>query len=344
MKKHLLFIFLSVAVLVTFGIVYYLSTVKPKIDDVVLETKKTKEAVLPKKEEEKLSFIIGGDVMLGRAVAWKFKNDVTQAFENLGEGFFAKEDMGILNLEGPISATEFQADPTPDNLIFNFPPQSVDALKYLGVSAVSLANNHSYNQGKTGFEETKTLLNNAGIVSIGNQKEFGMVRLGDVKKKLSLITINLLEDNSDITGVITDEKKAGNVVLVFPHWGSEYENQSHGQLQENAAHSWIEAGADIVIGSHPHVVQDIEIYKNKPIVYSLGNLIFDQTFSVPTQEGLIVKGNIVDNKLTLEFLPTKIINYQVELKDGEVKDQTIENLLKNIPAEYIKNSKIELSF
>jgi len=270
-----------------------------------------------------LTFVIGGDVMTGRAVAWKFSNDVTKAFENLGQNFFGRQTSGIVNLEGPVSETEFQANPAPDNLIFNFPPQTIDALKFLGVNAASLANNHSFNQGKSGFESTTKLLQNAKITHIGSETEYAVAKFGSGKSKLSVITINLLEDHSDINNVIADEKKAGNIVLIFPHWGSEYEI-THNQSQESVAHSWIDAGADIVIGSHPHVVQDAEIYQGKPVFYSLGNLIFDQTFSTPTQEGLIIKGALVENYLTLELLPTKIVNYQVELKTGEEKQKVID--------------------
>jgi len=342
MKKYWLHFSILFAVLIAAGAVVLITLSNPESSQVTLSSHPKPKTDTPTKGSKTLSFTIGGDVMTGRAVAWKFHNDVTQAFENLGQGVFSNQTLDIVNLEGPISSTDFQANPTPDNLIFNFPPQTIDALKYLGVNAVSQANNHSFNQGKAGFEETKKLLEDAKITPIGSQTEYDISRFGSGAKKLSIITINLLEDHSDFTGIIADEKKAGNIVLVFPHWGSEYE-ETHNQSQANAAHSWIDAGADIIIGSHPHVVQDAEIYNSKPIIYSLGNLIFDQTFSTPTQEGLIVKGSIVDKNLTLEFLPTKIKNYQVQLKDGEEKSQAIQKLLENIPAKYLKDNKIVLN-
>jgi poly-gamma-glutamate synthesis protein (capsule biosynthesis protein) len=268
--------------------------------------------------------------MTGRAIAWKFNNDVTLAFKNLGQNFFGGQTLGIVNLEGPVSATEFQANPSPDNLIFNFPPQTIDALKFIGVNAVSQANNHSFNQGQAGFQNTQEMLKNANITPIGSETKFGLERFGSGKTKLSVIAIDLLEDKSDLTDTIKQEKQAGDIVLIFPHWGSEYE-AAHNQSQENAAHSWIDAGADIIIGSHPHVVQDAEIYNGKPIFYSLGNLIFDQTFSSATQEGLIIKGTITDNQLTLELLPTKIINYQVELKTGDEKQNVIDKFKAQLP-------------
>lgn len=279
----------------------------------------------PKKEAVPISFVIGGDVMLGRAVAWQFDNDVTQAFKDLGENYFSGVDLGLVNLEGPISADDFPANPTSDNLIFNFPPQTIDALKYLGLNAVSLGNNHSQNQGQTGLENTRVMLKNANITSIGSQTTFNensLVRFGNGPKKLSVLTINCLETDTDLTSTIEAEKTAGNFVLVFPHWGSEYQSK-HSSSQSELAHVWIDSGADMIIGSHPHVIQDAEIYQNKPIFYSLGNLVFDQPFSVETQRGLILKGEISDQKIKIQILPTKIVKNRVSLFEGEEKEEAL---------------------
>jgi len=279
----------------------------------------------PKKKVAPLSFAIGGDAMLGRAVAWQFDNDVKLAFENLGENYFSGVDLGLVNLEGPISAEDFPANPTADNLIFNFPPQTIDALKYLGSNAVSLGNNHSQNQGQTGLENTRAMLKTADIASIGSQTTFNdnsLVRFGSGSKKLSVLTINCLETDTDITSAIKAEKTSGHFVLVFPHWGSEYQI-NHNTNQEELAHEWIDSGADMIIGSHPHVIQDAEIYQNKPIFYSLGNLVFDQPFSVETQRGLILKGEISDQNIKIQVLPTKIVKNRVSLLEGEEKNEAL---------------------
>lgn len=324
--------------------IYYLKNQEksPIVPSQNVKTDDKKE--LTKQKTAEMSFIIGGDVMLGRAVAYKFNNDVSQAFENLGEGFFTNHDLGIINLEGPISATDFPANPNPNNLIFNFPPQTVDALNFLGVNAVSMSNNHSRNQGKSGLEETQNLLKEKNIVPIGEQLNFGLERFGDDKKKLSVITINMLEDDSDITATIKEEKQAGNFVIIFPHWGSEYQ-ETHNGTQEAAAHSWIDAGADAVFGSHPHVVQDAEIYQEKPIFYSLGNLIFDQTFSQETQQGLILVGKITAEKLSLQILPTVQRNLQVELTTGEKKQEIIKKIKTDLGLDSsdLENDVVELN-
>lgn len=279
--------------------------------------------------EVPITFTLGGDAMLGRAVAYAFDNDVTQAFTNLGENYFGKVDLGMINLEGPISTENITPNPSPDIMLFNFPRNSIDALKYLKINAASLANNHSQNQGLAGLTTTRQLLSEAQITAIGSQTAFDENSIahfqGGVKgrEKLAVLTINCLETQTNITSNIKAEKAAGNFVLVFPHWGSEYQT-THNSHQETLAHAWIDAGADLIIGSHPHVIQDAEIYQNKPIFYSLGNLVFDQPFSVATQRGLILKGEITSKEIKITIIPTKISKNQVSLLDGTEKDATLE--------------------
>jgi len=98
--------------------------------------------------------------------------------------------------------------------------------------------------------------------------------------------------------------KTADIVIVSFHWGDEY--QSHSNLnQENIAHSLIEAGADLIIGHHPHVIQEIEKYLDGWVAYSLGNFVFDQNFSEETTNGLMLKV-IIKNKKISEVLPIKI--------------------------------------
>lgn len=292
-------------------------------------------------DNSSVSFMIAGDAMLGRAVAYQFKNDVTQAFENLPENYFGNVDVGVLNLEGPISDTDPGYNTNPENLIFSFPLQTIDALKYLGVKAVSLGNNHSQNQGKTGLQTTRELLSQANITPIGSQTSFDEESVKEFGK-LSIITIDTLDDRENITDAIKQEKEKDQFVLVFPHWGSEYLNDRHSNSQENLAHDWIDAGADIIIGSHPHVIEDAEIYQNKPIFYSLGNFIFDQTFSTETMRGLILKGEISHSKTTIEIIPIKNYHLRVELLSGEEKDTIINQFKEQLGTDKFNENILEI--
>lgn len=275
------------------------------------------------------TFMIGGDTMLGRSVAWQFDNKLTEAFNNLGDRFFWGTDVSLVNLEGPISRTEFKSNPNPDNLIFNFPPEAAEALKWLHLNAVSLGNNHSQNQGLSGLTATRELLSEVNIKSIGSQTSFdknSIQRFGSGSKKLSVLTINCLETETDITSTIKEEKAAGNFVLIFPHWGNEYQTK-HSSSQSELAYKWIDSGADLIIGSHPHIVQDAEIYQGKLIYYSLGNLVFDQSFSKETQEGMVIAGQFSDANLKIVFIPTEIHQNQVQIAQGKNRKERIHQVM-----------------
>lgn len=276
----------------------------------------------------KITFVIGGDMMLDRAVDAYFRGDkLVNVVKNL-DSVFQGTNESIVNLEGPISATPIEVDTTVDNLVFNFPLKTPDVLKWLGINGVSLANNHTNNASKAGLENTHKVLEEAGIVWVGGSNfdaDNSVREFGSGSQKLAIITINNLSSTDDLSGLIQVQKKIGNFVLVFSHWGNEYQTK-HSTLQGNLAKSWIDAGADIVIGSHPHVIQDMEIYNNKPIIYSLGNLVFDQTFSTETKQGLVVAGSIDKGKIKLVLIPIAIRNLQPEVMTGVEKERIIDKL------------------
>lgn len=292
-------------------------------------------------QEEKISdemtFTLGGDTMFDRYIDYSFREEkIFDVMKNLGERFFWGTDISMVNLEGPISATAITPDNTANNLIFNFPPKTPDVLKWLHINAVSLANNHTNNAGAAWLKNTQKVLGEKNITYIGQQSELNddsVKRFQSGNQKISVITINLLETDDKLVPIIQKEKQDGNFVLIFPHWGNEYE-KTHSQNQQNTAHGWIDAGADLIIGSHPHVVQDAEIYQGKVIFYSLGNLLFDQTFSSETQQGLVIAGKIKNNQLEkIVILPTIQKNLKPQLLTGSEKTDFITKLRKNLGLE-----------
>ncbi len=282
----------------------------------------------PKKE---FKFAIAGDAMFDRDIDAAFRYErIFEIIANFDKTVFANNDLSLLNLEGPISPTDIPIDRRPTNLIFNFPPRTVDLLKELNISAVSLANNHSLNNGQKGLDHTKETLFDAGITPIGSQNEFNndsVKRFKNESFSVSVIAANFVGGSPELTESIKKEKAAGSFVLVFPHFGNEYQTK-HSAAQEKLAHAWIDAGADLVIGSHPHVTQDAEIYKGGAVFYSLGNFIFDQYFSKETQRGLIVTGSISETELKLTLLPHKSVNMRPELLSGAERDQVIADFKK----------------
>ncbi|MBI5206776.1 MAG: CapA family protein, partial [Candidatus Firestonebacteria bacterium] len=150
--------------------------------------------------------------------------------------------------------------------------------------------------------------------------------------KIGLLGYNGLfaKNTSLIVNEIKKIKSRSDFVIVFPHWGVEYEKTPNDD-QKNTAKAFIDAGADLIIGTHPHVIQSIETYKNKFIFYSLGNFIFDQYFSESTMEGLSV-GILLQKKQnkiqSANYLfPINITKKsQPELAQGKTKEKILKEL------------------
>lgn len=277
-----------------------------------------------------VSFIIGGDMMFGRMIAHTFlPKGLEKSLDQIGDRTFWGTDAGIINLEGPISPVSVPDDIRPNNLVFNFPPETIRALQYLKANAASLANNHSANAGNKGLENTRKVLKQAGFQPIGGPADKDITEIATFKGSgltLHVIGVHTLASQPDLKPLIQSLKADPNSrVLVFPHWGNEYVYK-HTSSQAAQAHSWIDAGADLVIGAHPHVIEDSELYQGKPILYSLGNFLFDQTFSLETQQGLLVAGEFTDQGLGLFALPLQAKNLKPALISGTTKRQILEKL------------------
>jgi poly-gamma-glutamate synthesis protein (capsule biosynthesis protein) len=255
-----------------------------------------------------VTFMIGGDVMFARGVAESVKQTKQQPFETIGERFFWGVDIAMINLEGVFTSAGDIADgwqAFPPKLRFN--DSFVPLLSYLRVRAVSLANNHSADGGIEDVNYTTSLLKQQGIDTVGDATNNPATRLaryqnGDLE--VSMITVATQAGFTGITEQIQQQKAKGDRVVVFAHWGTEYD-VVHNQLQEDMAHSWIDAGADLIIGSHPHVVQDAAVYRGVPIVYSLGNFLFDQGEQPETKVGAVVAGMFATDGLSLTLIPVQ---------------------------------------
>jgi AmmeMemoRadiSam system protein B len=235
-----------------------------------------------------------GDMMLDRSVA-KAMGDkgIPYLLDPLAgnEGrFFAGVDITAANLEGPFADVR---RPTEKSIAFRFDPILIPQLRKYGFNLFTLANNHSVDMAYAGDTETRDHLHDAGIDFYGHQYKVAddsylLKEVGGLK--LAYVGINDTHPNTDIASAIELVKKGeqeADFVIVNIHWGVEYQTTSHPR-QQTLAHQFIDAGADVILGHHPHVTQEIEVYQNRPIFYSMGNFIFDQYFSVPTQEGYAV--------------------------------------------------------
>lgn len=282
----------------------------------------------------KINFV--GDVMLSRTVNTKIKNLGYDYPWKKTKETIADADITFANLEVPIS----DIYPSPSvGMSFIAPEENLKYIKEAGIDIVSVANNHSANFGYNVFLDNLKNLNTAGIEVCGGGKTEEEARAASVIKVSgtsfgflcqSAVTGSLYasedsagvpyleiepwyrDDSSSIADLVSDITRANKVVdsvIVSPHWGVEYKHYPN-DAQELVAHEAIDAGAEIVVGTHPHVVQSLESYNDKYINYSLGNFIFDQEWSEATKEGVMLSGYFYAGRNVSAVLsPLQISNY-----------------------------------
>jgi len=240
------------------------------------------------------SILFGGDMMFDRTLR-------TTAAEKGGDYLFAcldelfrSEDLVIANLEGPItpstSISQYSLPGDGRNFTFTFPTTTAELLYAHNVRTVNLGNNHIMNFGTTGVESTETSLSDAHVGFFGDPLEQSVIEENVQGIPLAFINYNQFWYKSSASTTIAqirDARLKGEIPVVYTHWGEEYLPAT--EREKTLAHAFIDAGADIVIGSHPHVVQEHELYQGKHIYYSLGNLIFDQYFDDAVDHGLMVQ-------------------------------------------------------
>ncbi|MDD5749441.1 MAG: CapA family protein [Patescibacteria group bacterium] len=299
---------------------------------IVKNTKKQKEtpvyfpgAGLPEGGQiTRLMFV--GDIMLSRAVGSQMEkqNDWSWPFLKIAD-FSQQADILFGNLEGPISARGADRG---SPYSFRANPRVIEGLKLAGFDVLSLANNHALDWGKIALEDTLNILEENNIQSVGadhnsaQAQEVKIIEKNNIKfgwlaytpfvnnfSRATLEQVGLTDFNRE--KIIEDVSKAKNIVdilIVSYHFGEEYQKQAN-NYQRELARLTVDSGADLIIGHHPHVVQDIEKYQDAFIVYSLGNFIFDQTFSKETMEGIIFEVIFEDkNIIEIHQIPTVISN------------------------------------
>lgn len=228
--------------------------------------------------------IITGDVMLGRSVmSTSLTKNITYPFDKVAEVLKAA-DLTLINLENPIIKN---CPVHNDGFIFCTDPRMIQGLILAGVDIVSLANNHTKNYGNEGLIQTEKYLKNEKIETVGsenlvikkiNQVNFGIIGFDFTTNKIQEIDYELIKES----------KEKVDVLIIMIHWGREYTAEPT-ESQKMIAKKIIESGGDVIAGTHPHWVQSIEYLEGKPVFYSLGNFIFDQSWSEETKKGLVIK-------------------------------------------------------
>lgn len=282
-------------------------------------------------QSPELKLLFFGDLMLDRHIKEKMgTHGISYLFEKLTDKeIFSHSDLASANLEGAITKNGAHYPPkvTYD---FAFDPKTVAGLKEWNFNFFNLANNHLTDQGQKGIKETRDNLIKLGIGFAGSADgvtdKNSSQSLDLSKGKVGLAGFSMVYQKFNLAEAVKIVKKLreGNeAVVVNIHWGQEYQHQFSKEQQETG-HKLIEAGADLIVGHHPHVVQGMEIYQNRPIFYSLGNFVFDQYFSAATQEGLAVQfiKNLSTSAPKTEFhlLPFKASGSQIEWLDEKEKN------------------------
>ena len=280
-------IFLLFAVVVAFFILRQIRIIS--LENQALVASKTENLDIA---EKKLTILAFGDIMLDRNVylAVKKAGDFNFPFLKI-DSLLRGADLRIANLEGPI--TDFDSVSIGNTRMrFTISPQFLEPLK-TRFDVLSLANNHILDFGEIGYAQTKEKLGSAGIGYFGDYKNRKENLAKIIEKngiKIGWVGYHGLADKnlSEVADEIKTIKSQSDFVVVFAHWGAEYA-QEPSESQKQEARLFIDSGADLIIGSHSHVVQSSEKYQGKKIFYSLGNFIFDQYFSEETMKGLGVE-------------------------------------------------------
>ena len=277
-----------------------------------------------------------GDFTLGTDENFDYSTSLPARYEEVQDpgyflqnvkDIFASDDLTIVNLEGPLTTSEERAD---KQFSFKGDPSYTEILTNGSVEACNLANNHSKDYGIQGYEDTIANVEAAGIKTFGYERT-AIWETNGVKVGLAGVyeLAEGMDCQDDMTATIQSLKDAGaDLVIVSFHWGVEKENYPD-ETQQTLAHAAIDQGADLVLGHHPHVLQGIEKYQGKYIVYSLGNFCFggnknpsDKDTMIFQQTFTLENGEVVEDD-AINIIPCRISseddynNYQPTPAEGE---------------------------
>lgn len=238
----------------------------------------TKKKNKKKDKIVKIKISAAGDCTLG--VDSRFNNRFNQKYDEKDSSYFlkkvkkvfSKDDLTIVNLEGTLTNSTNRAVKT---FTFKGKKSYTEILTKGSVEAVTIANNHTMDFGNQGFKDTKKAVRDAGIKCFG----YDDISYKTIKgEKIAMIGVNALPSQGKKDSYVKQlikkaKKKKPDLIIIYFHWGIEGDARPN-STQTHLAHKSIDLGADLVLGSHPHVLQGIEKYKGRYIVYSFGNFCF----------------------------------------------------------------------
>lgn len=315
------------------------ATSEGETDEIIATESEMEEPVV-----ETITITATGDCALGALQYHGYSNSFHQYYDKYGENYFfekfydvfSQDDITIVNLECVLTDETDRVDKK-----FNIKghPHYAGILSSSSVEVCSLGNNHTEDYGPASFEDTKQALDSAEVgyayedVVAYYETESGL--------KVAMLSAYLLSDKAVkepiLMAALEKARQEADLVIVSCHWGTENTHKLT-SYQKNAAHKIIDAGADLVIGHHPHVLQGVEYYNGKMICYSLGNFSFganrnpaDKDTAVFQQTFTFVDGELTDT-LEARIIPTRLSgkdntnNYQPVIATGKKAETIIKNM------------------
>ena len=293
-----------------------------------------------------LTLSVVGDCTLGTDETFDYDTSLNAYYENYSADYFLQnvrsifsaDDLTIANFEGTLTDSDEREDKT---FAFKAPASYASILSGSSVEAVNTANNHSHDYGDQGFDDTLAALDDAGIVHFGYDETAVM----DIKGiKVGMVGIYELYDHLDREQQLKDniakvQADGAQLIVVIFHWGNETETVPDSN-QTTLGRMAIDLGADLVCGHHPHVLQGIETYKGKNIVYSLGNFCFGGNSSPSDMDTMIyqqtftIDADGVKNDNVTNIIPCSISsaaydgynNYQPTPAEGDEATRILEKI------------------
>lgn len=343
MKKYILIIsFLLIILISSIAFKMYQSK---NIDKKEKEIHNIPIETLPDNKIQTVKITAAGDCTIGWDTKFAYEGRFDQVFKknnsNYGYFFanvkdlFEKDDLTIVNLEGTFTNYTVKREKMWN---FSAPPDYVNILLQGNIDIVSFANNHTHDYGEQGYIDTIKTLDDASLPYYGYDKFlikevneikigfFGLLDIYGQKFEEVNKAIKYLKDNNC------------DLIIASMHWGIE-KDYKQSKEQEKMGHYLIDNGVDLVIGHHPHVIQGIEKYKGKYIIYSLANFSFGGNQNPKDKDTLIYQQTFTfyNNKLeeddNIKIIPASVSsvkspnNYQPTILEGEEKDRVLNKIL-----------------
>lgn len=287
-----------------------------------------------------VTLLFGGDVTLSHSFREVVGQKYDWPFAQLDE--YRQADVAMINLENPLVKVDENRQNQPLSP-YQVDPESVKVLTNGGVDLVNLANHRIMEEQESGLRETMKTLDQAGIHYVGAGRDLQEARRphilevkgkriayfgyteGDLSADSAHSGTNKLE-NQRISEDIKAIRDQVDWIVVNFHWGAELAGYP-GDWQIDLARFTIDQGADLVVGHHSHVLQGAEIYKNRPIIYSLGNFIFGEV-TESDYETAVLKVSLNDSQMKVEFLPVEVKEFQPKIVKGEKGDRILKKIEK----------------